>query len=116
MRSYWSGTMTVGLLAIPVKLYGATKSHDSKFKKVHKTCLTPVKQVLHCEHCESDIPFSDTTRGHEVVKGQFVEITDADLENLPLPSSGSIVLDGFADAKILPNLQREKTVYIGPDK
>jgi len=116
MRSYWSGTLTIGLLSIPVKLYGAVKSHDSSFKRVHKNCMSPVKQVNRCPECERDVLHTELTRGHEFTKGRFVEVTDTDLDNLPLPSAGTILLDGFAPSGILPDMRREKSVYLGPDK
>lgn len=116
MRAYWTGTLQVGLLALPVKMYGTTQAHDTRFRLLHQSCGTPISQVRRCPRCECNLDFSQVIRGAQISKTRFVPITDDDLDALPLPTAGSIVLDGFLPAGEIPALWREKAVYLGPEE
>ena len=64
-RAIWSGTISFGMVSIPVKLYGATESKDIAFHLLHKTCGTRLKQVRWCPHDEVEVPWNETVRGYE---------------------------------------------------
>src|SRR3990170_2848124 len=123
LRAYWSGTLQVGLLALPVKLYGAAASHDTRFRLLHGVCETPIAQVRRCEACQRDVAFDELVKGVEVQRdtrgkpSRFVVVTDREMDALPLPTAGAIVLDGFLPEGVgIPAVLREKTVYLGPDE
>jgi non-homologous end joining protein Ku len=85
-RAIWSGSISFGMVSIPVKLYGATESKDISFHLLHATCGTRLQQRRWCPTDEVDVPWSETARGYEYAKGQYVMLTDEDFERLPLPS------------------------------
>ena len=99
-RSMWRGAVQFGLVTIPVKLYLATESNAGlSFNLLHKTCLTRVQMRTWCPYHEEYISRTDTVRGFEYAKGQYVVIDDADLENVPLKTVRSIEIETFVPAR-----------------
>jgi DNA end-binding protein Ku len=115
-RAIWSGSISFGMVSIPVKLYGATDSKDISFHLLHATCGTRLKQVRWCPTDEVEVPWSETVRGYEYAKGEYVTLTDEDFESLPLPSRHIIDLSAFvAEAEIDP-VYYERSYYLEPDE
>src|SRR6476646_988407 len=83
-RAMWRGAIQFGLVTVPVKLYLATEARAGlSFNLLHKTCLNRIQMKTHCpEHGE--IARSDTVRGFEYSKGQYIVIDEGDFENVPL--------------------------------
>jgi DNA end-binding protein Ku len=94
----WRGAIQFGLVTIPVKLYLATESRGGlSFHLLHKACLNRVQMKTHCpEHGE--IPRSDTVRGFEWSKGQYVVIDEKDFEAVPLKTVRAIEIEQFVEA------------------
>ena len=115
-RAIWSGSISFGMVTIPVKLFGATESKDISFNLLHATCGTRLKQVRWCPTDEAEVPWNETARGYEYAKGQYVVLTDEDFEKLPLPSKHTIEIAAFvADDEIDPVFY-EKSYYLAPDE
>jgi DNA end-binding protein Ku len=97
-RAMWRGAIQFGLVTIPIKLYLATESRGGlSFNLLHKDCGQRIQMRVHCpEHGE--IPRSDTVRGFEYSKGQYVLIDEADFESVPLKTIRSIEIDTFVEA------------------
>ena len=89
-RAIWSGSISFGMVSIPVKLYGATESKDIRFHLLHAKDGTRLKQIRWCPTDEAEVPWNETARGYEYAKGQYVVLTDEDFEKLPLPSRHTI--------------------------
>ena len=115
-RAIWSGSISFGMVTIPVKLYGATESKDISFNLLHSTCGTRVKQVRWCPTDEIEIPWNETVKGYEYAKGQYVVLTDQDFEKLPLPSKHSIELSGFVEEQEIDPVFYERSYYLEPDE
>src|SRR5918999_636801 len=107
-RSMWRGAIQFGLVTIPVKLYLATEPRGGlSFNLLHKEakengkvkpCLRRIQMKTHCpEHGE--IPRSDTVRGFEWSKGQYVVIEEGDFEAVPLKTVRAIEINLFVDAQ-----------------
>jgi DNA end-binding protein Ku len=94
----WRGAIQFGLVTVPVKLYLATEARAGlSFNLLHKTCLNRIQMRTYCpEHGE--IPRSETVRGFEYSKGQYVVIDEADFENVPLKTVRSIEIELFVEA------------------
>ncbi|MDQ3447819.1 MAG: Ku protein [Chloroflexota bacterium] len=97
-RSMWRGAIQFGLVTIPVKLYLATEPRGGlSFNLLHKECLNRIQMKTHCpEHGE--ISRSDTVRGFEWSKGQYVVIEEGDLESVPLKTLRAIEIEQFVEA------------------
>jgi DNA end-binding protein Ku len=97
-RSMWRGAIQFGLVTIPIKLYVATESRGGlSFHLLHRECGQRIQMRIHCpEHGE--IPRSETVRGFEYAKGQYVIIGDEDFDNVPLKTVRSVEIAMFVDA------------------
>ncbi len=97
-RAMWRGAIQFGLVTIPVKLYLATEARGGlSFHLLHRECGQRINMRIHCpEHGE--IPRSETVRGFEYAKGQYVLIGDEDFDNVPLKTVRSIEIALFVDA------------------
>jgi DNA end-binding protein Ku len=115
-RAIWSGSISFGMVSIPVKLHGATESKDISFHLLHSTCGTRLKQVRWCPTDEVEVPWSETVRGYEYAKDQYVTLTDEDFEKLPLPSKHVIELSAFVDEQEIDPVFYERSYYLSPDE
>jgi DNA end-binding protein Ku len=115
-RAIWSGSISFGMVSIPVKLHGATESKDISFHLLHSTCGTRLKQVRWCPTDEVEVPWSETVRGYEYAKDQYVTLTDEDFEKLPLPSKHVIELSGFVEEQEIDPVFYEKSYFLSPDE
>jgi len=98
-RSMWRGAIQFGLVTIPVKLYLATEAKAGlSFNLLHKTCLTRVQLKTYCPTDDEYITRTDTLRGYEYAKNQYVVISDEDMESVPLKTVRSIEIELFVDA------------------
>ncbi len=97
-RSMWRGASQFGLVTVPVKLYLATEARGGlNFHMLHKTCMNRIQMKVHCpEHGE--ISRSDTVRGFEYSKGQYIVLDEEDFEKVPLKTIRSIDIELFVDA------------------
>ena len=86
MRTTWNGSLSFGLVSIPVGLAPATKpaarQSDVSFRLLHRECGTPIKQKRWCTVHDREVGPDEIVKGWEVAKGQFVLVEDADLEAL----------------------------------
>ena len=115
-RAIWSGSISFGMVSIPVKLYGATESKDISFHLLHATDGTRLKQLRWCPTDEVEVPWSETVRGYEYAKDQYVILTDEDFESLPLPSKHTIDLTAFVKESEIDPVYYEKSYYLSPDE
>jgi len=113
-RAIWSGSISFGMVSIPVKLFGATESKDISFNLLHATCGTRLQQRRWCPTDEVDVPWNETARGYEYAKGQYVVLTDEDFERLPLPSKHTIELTSFIEEKEIDPVFYERSYYLEP--
>src|SRR5882724_4645075 len=115
-RAIWSGSISFGMVSIPVKLYGATESKDISFHLVHATCGTRLKQVRWCPTDEVEVPWNETVRGYEYAKDEYVTLTDKDFEKLPLPSRHTIDLTAFVKATEIDPVYYERSYFLAPEE
>jgi DNA end-binding protein Ku len=115
-RAIWSGSISFGMVSIPVKLFGATESKDISFHLLHATCGTRLKQLRWCPPDEVEVPWSETVRGYEYAKDQYVILTDEDFESLPLPSKHTIDLTAFVKESEFDPVYYAKSYYLAPDE
>jgi DNA end-binding protein Ku len=113
-RAIWSGSISFGMVTIPVKLYGATQSKDIRFHLLHSTDGARLEQKRWCPVDDAEVPWSETARGYEYAKGQYVVLTDGDFERLPLPSKHTIELSAFVEEREIDPVFYEKSYYLEP--
>ena len=90
MRTIWNGSISFGLVNIPIGLALATQRSDVAFRTLHRECGTPIKQKRWCPLHERDVEPDELVKGWEVAKGEFVIVEESDLESVALQRSQSI--------------------------
>lgn len=113
-RAIWSGSISFGMVNIPVRLFGATESKDITFHLLHATCGTRLKQVRWCPTDEEEVPWNETVRGYEYAKDQYVTLTEQDFDRLPLPSKHVIDLSAFVEENDIDPVFYERSYYLEP--
>jgi DNA end-binding protein Ku len=114
MRSVWSGNLAFGLVSIPVKLGSAVSSHKISFRQVHLADQGRVRYQKTCELDEEVLTASDIGRAYETPDEQLVEISDADLRSLPLPTAKTIEVSGFLDIASVDGMQLDTPYFLAP--
>jgi DNA end-binding protein Ku len=119
MRTTWNGSISFGLVNIPVGLAPATKpaarASDVSFRMLHRECLTPIKQKRWCPVHEIDVEADDLVRGWEASKGNFVVIEDADLEAIEQrDTSRSIEINRFVRLQEVDPVYFDRTYFLVP--
>lgn len=114
-RATWSGAISFGLVTIPVKLFGATRSEDVSFRLIHADCGTPVERRWWCPYDEEEVQYTSLVRGYEYLKGQFVLFSDKELDSLPVRSRHTIDISAFVAESEMDPLYFERTYYLAPD-
>jgi len=114
----WKGAIQFGLVTIPVKLYLATESKGIAFNMLHKDDLSRIQMKIFCPVEDEVISRSDTVKGYEYSPGEYVVITDEDLERVPLKTVRSIEIEQFTKAERDDSNVRfvKSAYYIEPDK
>jgi len=119
MRTTWNGSLSFGLVSIPVGLAPATKpaarASDVSFRLLHRECGTPIKQKRFCPTHDRDLGPDEIVKGWEVAKGQFVLVEEAELEALTQhDDSRSIEITRFVDAAQVDPIFFDRTYFLVP--
>ena len=119
MRTTWNGSLSFGLVTIPVGLAPATtpkaRASDVTFRTLHRECGTPIKQKRWCPVHDREVPAEELVKGWEVSKGQFVIVEDADLEAIAQrDTSRAIEISRFVPLAEVDPLFFDRTYYLAP--
>ena len=111
-----SGTISFGLVSIPIKLYTAAGSANVSFNLLHATCGSRIKQQTFCPTCNETVERSALVRGYEFSKDQYVRVADEELKALEGEASKMIDIAEFVPLAKVDPIYFEKTYYLGADK
>jgi DNA end-binding protein Ku len=115
-HSLGSGTISFGLVSIPVRMYTAASSGTVRFNMLHAKCGNRVKQQLFCPVDNIVVERTDTVRGYEYAKDQYVRVSDEELKTLEGEASQVIDITQFVPLPKVDPIYFENTYYLGPDK
>jgi DNA end-binding protein Ku len=115
-RSIWKGNITFGMVSIPVRLFSATEDKDVSFHLLHQPDHARVQFKRWCSLEDREVPNDELVRAYEVSKDQYVELTDEDLDKLPLPSKHTIELSAFVEAADIDPIYFQKSYYLEPEE
>ena len=104
------------MVSIPIRLYPATQDKDVSFHLLHAPDHSRVKFKRFCASEDEEVPQEELVKAFEVSKDQYVEITDEDLEQLPLPARHTIELSAFVKASDIDPIYYEKSYYLEPEE
>jgi DNA end-binding protein Ku len=113
-RPIWSGTISFGLVSVPVRMYSATESKELKFHFLHKDDLSPIGYDKVRRDTGEHVDPDDIVRGFEIEKGRFVELTEEDLDRLDIELTHSIDICDFVDIEEIDPIYFRKAYYLLP--
>lgn len=116
-RSFASGTISFGLVTIPVKLYSTGESSAGiQLNLLHGKCGTRLKQQYICPTDNEIVGREEMVKGYEYAKGQYVLFSDEELKALTPEATNAIEIAEFVPADQVDPIYFEKSTYLGPDK
>jgi DNA end-binding protein Ku len=115
-HSTGSGTISFGLVSIPIKMYTAASSQSVSFNQLHQKCGGRIRQQQICPTCNEVVERSALVKGYEFSKDQYVQFTEDELKALDGEKSQMIDIAEFVPLEQVDPIYFEKTYYLGPDK
>ena len=115
-RSIWNGMISFGLVNIPVGLYPATRDNDLHFHLLHKKDCGRIRQQRVCEECGEVVDYDELVKGFEYEKGEYVEITQEELEKAQPEANELITIHSFVDPAKIDPIYYERPYYLMPDR
>ena len=115
-RAIWSGTISFGLVSVPVRMYSATESKELRFHFLTKGDLQPVGYDKVRKDTGEHVDPDEIVRGFEIEKGRYVELTDEDIDRLDIELTHSIDICDFVDIDEIDPIYFRKAYYLQPDQ
>ena len=116
MKSVWNGSISFGLVNIPVKLYSAIESKAADFKMLHDKDHGHIQYKRFCEKCGKEVDWEHITKGVEIEKNKYYIIDKKTLENIKPESSDTIEIVEFVDSKQIDPIYFDSHYFVGPSK
>ena len=114
-RAIWSGSISFGLVNVPVKLVTATSPKDIRFHQLHASDGGRINQKRVCSLDGEEVDYSEIVKGYEIHRGQYVIVEPEELEGLAPESSRSIDIEEFVALAEIAPLYFEHSYYLVPD-
>lgn len=114
MPAVWTGTISFGLVSIPVRLAPATQDRDVHFRSLHRACLTPLRYLKWCPACNREIPQEEMVLGYEYARGEFLPVEPDELAALSGPHERTVELLDFVNLSEIDPVYFEKTYFVEP--
>ena len=115
-RALWQGSLTFGLVSIPVEVHRAIRDHRPHFRMLHKKDLSPVRMDRVCIEEGHPVAWEDLVKGYEYEKGRFVVLTKEDFRAAALEKTKAIEIVSFVDPKEIDDRYFETPYYLVPGK
>ena len=115
-RAYWKGFLRLSLVSCPIQLFPATsESEKIRFNQINKETGNRIRYRKVDEDTGEEVPSENIVKGYEITKGQYIEITDDELELIALESTKTIEIDEFVPKYEIDDLYHVRPYYIAPD-
>ncbi|MUV37453.1 Non-like proteinous end joining protein Ku [Lentibacillus sp. JNUCC-1] len=117
MHTMWKGTISFGLVNIPVKMHAATEDKDIRFRQLHTVCQSPIKYEKVCPACERDVANDEIVKGYEYAKNQFVLLEEEDLASIKGEKGEQTVeIMDFVELNEIDPIYFQKSYYLSPNE
>jgi DNA end-binding protein Ku len=116
MRAIWKGSISFGLVNIPIALYPATRREDLKFRLLRESDLSPVNYKRVAEKDGKEVPWDKIVKGYEYEKGKFVILSDKDFQRVDLEATQTVDIQDFVDVEEIDPMYFYKPYYLEPQK
>lgn len=111
----WSGSISFGLVNVPVELYTAVRSHTIRFRQLHRDTHAPVKQKRVDAKTGEEVPYDDIVKGYEVDDGRYVVVDQEELEELDPEASRLICIHAYVEQEDIDPVYYDRAYYLAPD-
>jgi len=115
-RAIWKGSISFGLVNIPIALYPATRREELKFRLLRKSDLSPVNYKRVAEKDGKEVPWDHIVKGYEYEKGKYVVLKDEDFERVDLEATQTVDIQDFVDVDEIDPMFFYKPYYLEPQK
>ncbi len=115
-RATSSGTISFGLVSIPIKVFTASSSKTVRFSMLHEKDKSRLKQTFVCKSCDEPVERNETVRGYEYARDQYVVLTEDELKEIEKASDRTIEIEEFVPIAKVDPIYFEKSNLLGPDK
>jgi DNA end-binding protein Ku len=115
-RAIWSGSISFGLLNVPVKLYSAVSKQTIRFRELREGDGSRIRHKRVAEEDGKEVPYEKIVKGYEVTPDQYVIITKDELEEIDPKKTRAIEIKDFVDLDDIDPIYFEHPYYLGPDK
>ena len=117
MRAIWTGSISFGLVNIPIKLYSAAETREGiELHMLHNKDQSPIRYAKICTQEGVEVPFSDIVKGFEYADGEYVVITDEDFESADVKKTSTIEITEFTNEDQIDVRYLERPYYLEPQK
>lgn len=117
MHTIWKGSISFGLVNIPIKLHAATEDKDVKLRTLHKECNSPIKYEKVCPVCDKEVKNEDIVKAYEYTKGKFVVLEDEDLEALKKENEEKAVeIIDFVKMSEIDPIYYQRSYFMSPNE
>ena len=114
-RAIWTGTISFGLVNVPVRMYSAIKEHKLHFHYLHTKDDSPIGYEKYCKKEDKPVPDDEIGKAFEVSKGKYVYLDEKDLQAAKVEGYRTIELTDFVPYEEIDPIYFEKTYYLGPN-
>lgn len=115
-RAIWSGSISFGLVNIPIKLVGAVQDKDIHFNQLHEQDGARIRYKKFCAKDDMEVPNEDIVKGYEIAAGQYVTFTDEELEAADPKAARTVEIQDFVELEQIDPTYFDKPYYLLPDK
>jgi DNA end-binding protein Ku len=115
-RSIWNGTITFGVISVPVKLYSAVDPQTVRFREVHLPDEAKVEHRRFCSAEDREVPYEEVVKGFEVREDEYVVLDKEEIAAAAGPAEKMIAVEAFVDGAAIDPVFYEKTYHLGPGK
>ena len=116
MRAIWKGSISFGLVNIPIALYPATRKEELKFRLLRKKDLSPVNYKRVAAKDGREVPWDEIVKGYEYEKGKFVVLSEKDFQRVDLEATQTVDIKDFVDLDEIDPMYFYKPYYLEPQK
>ncbi len=114
--SVWKGSISFGLLSIPIQLYPAARTERINLHQIHKKCHTRLRQPLYCPTCHRIVERSEVVKGYEYEKGHYILIENEELKKITPPSGKTMEIQAFVKGLQIDPIFFESSYLAMPDQ
>lgn len=116
MHTVWKGSISFGLVNIPIRMFTATEEKSVRFRQLHDQCHTPIRYQRTCPTCDREVERDEIVKGYEMEQGRFIILTEEELEAAKPETEKTINIVDFVELSHIDPVYFNKTYYLSPQE